>query len=673
MHRTPGGRQGKRSRGDGDAGVDVCGEGGAATATPAAPPSTQSTSVVPSPTAPLQGVAVWIAPAGVAHSKGWRGRQPQIAARLGARVVSELAEATHVMLDEKVRPGAVQGLAEWLAGAAGSTFGEKAPLHTLHWISHCSQHRSQGRAALVGAKRHPDAPVPLHSAPPPPPSPPAPPAPAPPPQAAAASPLAKAPPIGGGGIVGVHDGTASGRGGGRAEWVAAADAIGSESDEEDGGAEGPRAAAERGLSFKELLLDCFRQLARTYAADTASVDSRREYHNKQACGVLDTELPDEPRGSSTWRDELRALSRAHGIGDSTMEKVYEIYRTGALGRLGCGGADATRKHAMTELNTIWGVGPATAAELYAKGVRSVASARERPDLFGEDTRVWLSLFDELTQPVPYTEITEVEERVIGVARRVDPALVVRAMGSYRRGEETSGDVDLLVWREAAASDGARDDAGSGSDEEPAAEADEVVLHRLVPALHADGLLTHDLRANRTARAKGTALYHGVLRIDRSRPHRRVDIKTTRAEYLPFATMFFSGTTDFNRTIGRAANAKGYTLSCHGLRRRSVNAAGEARDAGPRLPCADEREIFARLGLAYRAPHERRGKCDVVEVETGKPWMRKGGPSERRAVEAPRAAGASRLTEAGGAYADLGYDPFGLALAGPSVRRRLGQA
>lgn len=82
-------------------------------------------------------------------------------------------------------------------------------------------------------------------------------------------------------------------------------------------------------------------------------------------------------------------------------------------------------------------------ELAIKGVKTVEDLK-RPEYFSElteDQRIGLEYYDDLLSRIPRAEVTKLYEVVLDAAKRVDPKLQVECMGSYRRRQPDSGDID----------------------------------------------------------------------------------------------------------------------------------------------------------------------------------------------------------------------------------------
>lgn len=92
-----------------------------------------------------------------------------------------------------------------------------------------------------------------------------------------------------------------------------------------------------------------------------------------------------------------------------------------------------------------------------------------------DVQTGLELYEDLNTRIPREECRSIYESIRDEAMAIDGSLWVEIMGSYRRGQESSGDVDILITRDT--SDGITH-AG--------------VLGKLVKALKSKGLVTHDV-------------------------------------------------------------------------------------------------------------------------------------------------------------------------------------
>ena len=140
-------------------------------------------------------------------------------------------------------------------------------------------------------------------------------------------------------------------------------------------------------------------------------------------------------------------------------------------------------------------------------------------------------------------------------------------GSYRRGKEESGDIDILLKSEK-----------------------KETYKRFINKLNQLGYLIDEL-------ALGTKKYNGVCRLRFSGIARRIDIMyTTPGEY-PFAVFYFTGSGEFNKMVRKIVNEKGMTINEYSLKDLYTK---EKVDHEFR----SEKDIFDYLEMGYVKPSQR---------------------------------------------------------------------
>lgn len=272
-----------------------------------------------------------------------------------------------------------------------------------------------------------------------------------------------------------------------------------------------------------------------------------------------------------------ALAALPGIGASTARKVAEFQRTGTVGMLVDLRAEVPA--GLVTLVRIPGIGPKTARQLHDElGIDSPTALREALDanrlrgLKGlgprtiENLDAGLARFEATaTARVPLADVIGVARELRARARALASVRNAVLAGSYRRGRDTVGDLDLLV---------ATDD--------PAAT---------LRALAADDLV-HEVAA-----AGDTKM---TLRTVRDL---QVDVRAVDPDAWGAALIYFTGSAEHNVRIRERALRRGTTLSEYGL---------FDRDDGRRVAGGDEREVYAALGLPWIPPtlREDRGEVDA---------------------------------------------------------------
>ena len=100
-------------------------------------------------------------------------------------------------------------------------------------------------------------------------------------------------------------------------------------------------------------------------------------------------------------------------------------------------------------------------------------------------------------------------------------------------------------------------------------------------------------------------YLGVCKLPKKdSKHRRLDIIVVPPQERACAIMYFTGSAHFNRSMRLLATKMGMSLSEHALVENVVRCRREKMNQGSVVPTPTEESIFERLGLPYRAPHER---------------------------------------------------------------------
>ncbi|XP_077205607.1 DNA polymerase lambda isoform X3 [Paroedura picta] len=177
------------------------------------------------------------------------------------------------------------------------------------------------------------------------------------------------------------------------------------------------------------------------------------------------------------------------------------------------------------------------------------------------------------------------QQVREAAEAIKPGLVCVACGSFRRGKPTCGDVDVLVTH-------------------PDGHSHQGVFSKLLDRLRKTGFLTDDLVSQEDN--GNQKKYLGVCRLPGpDRCHRRLDIIVVPYSEFACALLYFTGSAHFNRSMRALARTKGMSLSEHALSKGVVRGPGGLKTgSGIILPTVTEKDVFVRLGLPYREPHER---------------------------------------------------------------------
>ncbi|KYK58610.1 DNA-directed DNA polymerase X [Drechmeria coniospora] len=282
------------------------------------------------------------------------------------------------------------------------------------------------------------------------------------------------------------------------------------------------------------------------------------------------------------------------IGRRIAQKIEEIVTTNRLRRLEYASDEATSAVLQLFLG-IYGVGSKLAHQWIAQGHRTLDDLAAKAKL-SPSQLVGIEHYDDLQTRIPRGEVEALGAVVKRAAAAIDPEVELIIGGSYRRGAESSRDIDFVVAK-----------AGTASAAELRPFFDE-----LVGQLEADGFLVACLASPRSA--SDGSKWHGCCVLpttgacsgsmggegdgDAPEPNRRplwrrIDFLLVPASEHGAALIYFTGNDIFNRSLRLLASKKGLKLNQHGLYR-----------AGEIVEGRDERRIFAVLGVKWREPQER---------------------------------------------------------------------
>ena len=274
---------------------------------------------------------------------------------------------------------------------------------------------------------------------------------------------------------------------------------------------------------------------------------------------------------------MEDLKDIKGVGERIQKKLEEIFETGQLQA-----AEEARKDVGIEMvdtfMNIYGIGRVKAVELVRENkLTSIEALREAvktdPNLLNTNQTIGLTYYEDLLERIPRAEMKKHEKLVKKIIAKVSKSLEIELVGSYRRGELTSGDIDVLIkWPMT----------------QSIAEG-KATLKKIVEALETHPYVIEKL-------ALGEKKFMGICQLPGEKA-RRLDILLTPEPEYGFAVMYFTGSDKFNVEVRRIALEKGYSMNEHGF------TAKEGIAAAPLL--LNETEIFAFLGYRYIQPKYRK--------------------------------------------------------------------
>jgi DNA polymerase beta len=271
----------------------------------------------------------------------------------------------------------------------------------------------------------------------------------------------------------------------------------------------------------------------------------------------------------TYSSNITSPSQLKGlpnIGTSIMDKLNEYVETGTLKDL-----EKEKNNPMNMLCDIYGVGPKKSQELVLAGIKTIDELRARQDeLLNDVQKVGLKYYEQIKKRIPRSEIEEFKKIFTDIfITNADTKFEI--VGSYRRGQQTSGDIDVII-------------TGKTGD----------VYKKFVNDLLKTGIIVEVLSCGQS-KTLVIAKLPGVQNVAR-----RIDFLYAPPNEFAFAILYFTGSKMFNTLMRQYSLDKGYTFNEHGIYKLE----NKKKGAKVNKEFNTEKDIFDFLGLQFKTPIER---------------------------------------------------------------------
>lgn len=269
-------------------------------------------------------------------------------------------------------------------------------------------------------------------------------------------------------------------------------------------------------------------------------------------------------GDITDPNQLKGMK---GIGETILSKLNEYVNTGTLKALEKG-----RKDPVIVLTKVYGIGPKKAKDLIEKGITTIEALRENKQLLNDVQQVGLKYYEDILEKIPRTEIDDYKVAFDEAMIESNvPGSKYEIVGSYRRGKQISGDIDVIITND---------------------NNNNKVFDKFIDVLKEKGILVEILTRGKTKSLTIARLPDKIAR--------RIDFLYTSPEEYPFAVLYFTGSKIFNTVMRQRALKMGYTLNEHGISTMKKGVKGEKISE----VFQDEKSIFDFLNMQYKKPMER---------------------------------------------------------------------
>ena len=190
--------------------------------------------------------------------------------------------------------------------------------------------------------------------------------------------------------------------------------------------------------------EAFKDLANLHQSmSLIPADTWKSYSFRIVAGRL-LELDFEIKNDEETLQKLRSIK---GFGKSVCEKIQECIEHGTISRIQEFKSDP-RRQAMMNIKNIWGVGTVGASDLIDRGYRTIEDVRlgirQNKLLLERNQLVGVDCYEDILDRMTRSEVEKIGEIVRLVAERMFPGIETSIMGSYRRGKDYCGDVDIQL-------------------------------------------------------------------------------------------------------------------------------------------------------------------------------------------------------------------------------------
>ena len=267
-----------------------------------------------------------------------------------------------------------------------------------------------------------------------------------------------------------------------------------------------------------------------------------------------------------------------GIGDKISKRIDEILDPNFSGTLKELENQDLKEDSYNELMSIYGVGNSRAKKwIEENNVRNIEDLKREVSKgnikITKNIETGLKYFDDLKQRIPREEIDVVKEIIQKELKKINPQLLFEICGSYRRKNETSGDIDILISHPKYIDENKEFN----------------FLNEILKNLRKLDLIVDDLTKN------GIKKFMGICKVKPYNIARHIDILFVDYNSYYSSILYFTGSKNFNVYLRQKLLQKNMSLNEYCLKDLENNNI---------IYLTSEKEIFKIADIKYLEPHER---------------------------------------------------------------------
>lgn len=290
------------------------------------------------------------------------------------------------------------------------------------------------------------------------------------------------------------------------------------------------------------------------------------------------------KGGMKLADEEKFKSKNGEWKSDLMKKIDSILKTGQVDGISLVTTDP-KTLAIENFTKIPGIGPSTALKIFEE--EEISTIEDLKLIYSINNKILnpkqaigLKHYSDLQERIPKKEMDKWNDMLTQTFYDMSIDGRIELVGSYRRGNDTSGDIDVLITTDVKSSN--------------------------IMNTYYNNLVQKNVVDPKDIIAKGPTKIMTVAIIDKK--YRHLDIFYHQKDSYPFALLFTTGSKEFNIKMRKHALEKGYSLNEQNLTHKTttgkkVSSKEYLQKIGKEFP-ETEKDIFDFLDYTYISPNLR---------------------------------------------------------------------
>lgn len=284
----------------------------------------------------------------------------------------------------------------------------------------------------------------------------------------------------------------------------------------------------------------------------------KEYYKVQAYSKVLTQLYGLKQPIYNYEDFIKNIK----AGERINSKIKELIETGIINYEKENIIKDDIYYFKEQLNDIYGIGKVKTDELIANGITSIELLKRNQHLLNNKQKIGLLYYDDIKKRIPLEEFKIHKKLIEKDLKKYD--ITYDFVGSYRRGSETMGDIDLIIMEDRKFN-----------------------LISYINDIRNSGYILETL-------GLGKHKFMGIVRIGNN-PARRLDILIAPKKEYYYSLLYFTGSADFNVGFRNYVKSNfNLSLSEHGIKGLKEE---------PKIN--SEKDIFDYFKIPYLKPKDRK--------------------------------------------------------------------